>query len=57
MNHHCPTPIVIEDSANLDGYHLIAVNHMICSVYGDHLHRNDAPHLECGVTNDVVLQH
>ena len=48
------SPIVMEEGSELGGYHLNTADHMIFSVYSEHLHRNDVTHLDGDVSNDVV---
>ena len=33
------------------------MDHIICSIYGDHLHCNNITHFDGGVSNDAVWQH
>ena len=47
----------MEEIAGLSVHRLTTVDHIICSVYGNHHHRNDSAHLDVDVTNDVVCQH
>ena len=56
QENHNPTPIVIEECAEMSGYRLTAENHIIFSIYGDHLYRNYGTHLDGGVTYDAVCQ-
>ena len=54
--HNNPSHIDIEEGTDLGGYHLTAVDRMILSLYGDHVHRNNGTHLDGGVVGDRMWQ-
>ena len=54
--HHIPAYIAIEEGADMGGYHLPGLDHMIISVYGDHLHRNNCTQFDGCVVGDAMWQ-
>ena len=51
---HTPAPIVTEEGSEPGGYCLTAADHMIRSLYGEHLHQNDVTHIDGGMSNNAV---
>jgi hypothetical protein len=45
-----------EDGADLPGYELTAADQKLDEVYGDHVHDNDATHLDGGIPDDPQMQ-
>ena len=47
----------MEEDTDLGAYHLTRTDHMVFSVYVEHLQRNDVIHLDGGMANDSVWKH
>ena len=48
--------VEIDEGADLPGYTATQADQLIKSVYGDHIHQNDATHLDGGISDDSLWQ-